>query len=277
MAAPASISARGAATLRRRALRSLQAFVAALPFLASAQQPSADLAGMWSDPPATPEDAFCFFSCTDAGLEYLAKLLDDRANDARPYRELSAEASKHQLDDYILPRLTPAARASYPLDPLKDPGYLHCEPWGFAQQVLAPHQLAIEQLPDRVLLHYGEWDAKRTVYMDGKDRPEAHAASPLGYSVGHYEGAALVVETSAIAADRTAWEFEHSADLRAVERYTRLSDGKRLQLELTLRDPWGLREPLTVKKIWAWAPDQQIFAYDACEPAAKDPDAGKTP
>jgi hypothetical protein len=263
--------------VRTQPLRFLRPLLAALPLTASAQQPGADLAGMWSDPPATPEDAFCFFSCADVGLEYLAKLLDDRANDDRPYRELSAEASKRQLDEYILPRLTAAARATYPLDPLEDPGYLYCEPWGFAQQVLAPHQLAIEQLPDRVLLHYGEWDARRTVYLDGKDRPEAHAPSRLGYSVGHYEGSTLVVETSAIAADRTAWEFEHSAELSAVERYARLSDGQRLELRLTLRDPWSLKEPIVVRKIWAWAPDQQIFAYDACEPAAQGAAAEKPP
>ena len=97
---------------RIQPLRVLRPIVAALPFAVAAQQPGADLTGMWSDPPATPEDAFCFFSCTELGVEYLATLLDDRANDDRPYRELSAEASKHQLDEYILPRLTAAARTS---------------------------------------------------------------------------------------------------------------------------------------------------------------------
>ena len=251
--------------------------IAALPLAANAQQPGAGLAGMWSDPPATPEDTFCFFSCTDVGLQYLGKLLDDRANDDRPYRELSAEASKHQLNEYLLPRLTAAALATYPLDPLTDPGYIHCEPWGFVKQVLAPHQLAIEQRPDRVLLHYGEWDARRTVYLDRKDRPEAHTPSRFGYSMGYYEGTTLVVETSAIAANRTGWEFEHSAELHAVERYTRLSDGGRLELRLTLQDPWSMKEPIAVKKIWAWAPDQEIFAYDSCEPAAKDADEEKQP
>jgi hypothetical protein len=261
--------------MRSQTIRFFLSIVAGLPLAASAQQRGADLAGMWSDPPATPEDAFCFFSCTDVGLEHLAKLLGDRANDDRPYRDLSAEASKHQLDEYILPRLTAAARATYPLDPLEDPGYLYCEPWGFAQQVLAPHQLAIEQLSDRVLLHYGEWDAKRIVYLDGKIRPEAEAPSRLGYSVGHYEGSTLVVETSAIAADRTAWNFQHSAELRAIERYARLSDGQRLELRLTLRDPWSMKEPIVVKKIWAWAPEQEIYDYDACEPAAKGAGAEK--
>jgi hypothetical protein len=255
----------------------LASIVAALPLAVAAQQPGAELAGMWSDPPATPEDAFCFFSCTDVGLEHLEKLLDDRANDDRPYRELSAEAADRQLKEYILPRLTAAARATYPLDPLLDPGYLRCEPWGLVRQALAPHQLAIEPLPDRVLLHYGEWDARRTVYLDGKDRPEAHAPSRLGYSVGHWEGATLVVETSAIAANRTGWDFEHGAELRAVERYSRSSDGGRLELRLTLQDPWSMKEPIVVRKIWGWAPDQEIYAYDSCEPAAKEDRAEDRP
>jgi hypothetical protein len=263
--------------MRIQPLRVLRPIVATLPLTVAAQQPSAELVGMWSDPPSTPLDAFCFFSCTDVGLEYLEKLLDDRANDDRPYRELSAEAQKHQVDDYFLPRLTAAALETYPLDPLTDPGYLYCEPWGFAKQVLAPHQISIEQLPDRVLLHYGEWDARRIVYLDDKVRPEASAPSRLGYSVGHYEGTTLVVETSAIAANSTAWDFEHSAELRAVERYARSPDGRRLELRLTLRDPWSMKEPIVVKKIWASAPDQEIFPYDSCEPAARGQGAEKRP
>jgi hypothetical protein len=51
---------------------------------ARAQQSPPDLTGMWSDPPATIEDTFCIFYCTDAGLERLEQLLDDEANDERP-------------------------------------------------------------------------------------------------------------------------------------------------------------------------------------------------
>ena len=64
---------------------------------------------MWSDPPATAVGTFCFFSCTDAGIERLNALLDDPANDKRPFPQLQAEAAKYQTDTYLRPRLTDAA------------------------------------------------------------------------------------------------------------------------------------------------------------------------
>ena len=71
---------------------------------------------MWSDP-AGIEDVFCLFWCTDTGLERLAELLDDPANDARPLMELYADAGHFQLDRYLRPRLTPAAVATLGRDP----------------------------------------------------------------------------------------------------------------------------------------------------------------
>ena len=42
-------------------------------------------------------------------------------------------------------KFTPEALKHYPLDPLKDPGYLRCEPWGLARQMFAPHQFELRQ------------------------------------------------------------------------------------------------------------------------------------
>jgi hypothetical protein len=241
--------------------------------------PGPDLAGMWSDPPRTALDAFCFFACTDLGLRRLAELLDDPANDARPYAELSADASQHQIDDYIRPGLTEAALAAPPLDPLQDPGYLNCEPWGFARQTFAPHQLEIKQYADHVELHYGEWDAHRIVRLGERTAPQDRTHVPLGYSVGHYEGDTLVVETTMITANlgpmRILEDGRHSDELTAIERYRRPAP-ERLELTATLTDPVTFREPLVLKKVWKLAPDQEIAPYDSCEPAAAKPPEGKT-
>ena len=226
----------------------------------------ARLEGMWSDPPSTAVGSFCFFSCTDMGVDRLNALLDDPANDARPFEQLQAEAAKYERENYFRPRLTDAALKTYPLDPADDPGFLRCEPWGLARQMFAPHQLEIRQRgDDRIELRYGEWDALRTVYLDGRTRPANQAPGPLGHSVGHWDGETLVVETSGIAANITRWNAEHSDRLRAVERFARSKDGDTLLLTATLEDPWSLREPVVLEKIWQWAPDQQITSYDNCE------------
>ena len=239
-----------------------------------AQPRRPELAGMWSDPPQTIIDTFCLFFCTDAGIDYLNALLDDPKNDERPTMELYAEATKHQRDEYLRPRLTAAALEQVDLDHADDPGFLYCEPWGFAREIFAPHQLEIAQLDDRVELRYGEWEIRRTIFLDGRQPPANQPPNPMGHSVGRYEGEALVIETSAIPANLAPWGFgfipfpfdgKHSDQLRAVEVYTRSTDGDRLLLTATLEDSWALREPIVLKKVWAWAPDQEISPYEDCE------------
>src|ERR1051325_7387358 len=126
------------------------------------------LEGMWSDTSKTAIGQLCFFWCTDVGIERMKKLLDDPANDARPYSELLAETQKYQLDTYIKPKLINEAARQFPLNPLEDPSYVRCEPYGFAQQIVAAHQLEIRQRGNsRMEMHYGEWDAHRMIDMDG--------------------------------------------------------------------------------------------------------------
>jgi hypothetical protein len=245
----------------------LLVILAGAPAIASAQTPLSALQGMWSDPPNTILGRLCAFSCTDTAIDRMNALLDDPANDKRPIGQLLSDATGRQRA-FIESTLTPAARQTYPLDPADDPGLLRCEPWGLAKQMFAPHQLEIRgRAGDEIELHYGEWDAHRVVHMDGRARP-AGPPTPLGYSVGHWEGATLVVQTSGVGANQTGYAAKHSDRLRVTERFTRSDDGKTLNLVATLEDPWSLREPLVFKKIWAWSPTSQIAPYDACEPAA---------
>jgi hypothetical protein len=222
--------------------------------------------GMWSDPPLTAEDNFCSWWCTDAGLQRLTALLNDPANDARPFAQLVAEATARQTDQYIRPRLSAAALKTFPLDVATDPGFLRCEPWGFARQVTSRHQLQIRRAgPDRLEMRYGEWDARRVVYLDGRPRPAGQAPTLMGHSVGRYEGGALVIETSGVAPSWTPFRSEHSDQLRTIERYTRSADGQRLLLSLSMTDPWGFREPVVLKKVWRWAPGAEIAPYKDCQ------------
>ena len=243
------------------------ALMTCIPSSSEAQSSRPNLDGMWSDPPATVLGTFCADACTDAGIDRLNALLDNPANDARPFDDLQAEAKTRERE-YLRSRLTDSALKTYPLDPADDPGFLRCEPWGLARQMFARHQLEIHQRGnDRLELRYGEWDARRTVYMDagkpsGIQPPSAPSA--MGHSVGRWEGATLVIETSGIAANIAWWPTRHSDQLRVIERYSRASDGT-LQLTAMLADPLTLREPVVVKKIWRWAPEQKITAYKDCE------------
>src|SRR5947199_6639600 len=167
-----------------------------IPLSGESQSPRPKLEGMWSDPPSTAVGAFCTFACTDAGLKRLDELLDNPANDARPFEDLQAEAKKYERE-YLRDQLTASALKTYPLDPADDPGFLRCEPWGLARQMFAPHQLEIRQRSaDRLEFRYGEWDARRTIHLNGRQPSVKQAPSPMGYSVGRGDGARPTVKTS---------------------------------------------------------------------------------
>lgn len=233
--------------------------------------PRPKIEGMWSDPPATIEGAFCSFACTDAGMEHLNALLDNPANDARPFQQLQDEAKKYERE-YLRSRLTDAALKNYPLDPADDPGFLRCEPWGLARQMFAPHQFEIQQVgSDRMEFRYGEWDARRTIYLDGRKHPASEGPSAMGHSLGRWDGDTFVVETSDVAANIAilpdlSTTVRHSDQLRIVERYSRSKEGETLHLTATIEDPSTLREPVVFKKIWRWAPESKITPYESCQP-----------
>src|SRR3954470_5733810 len=73
--------------MTKEAILTTLSLAALLSASAIAQSPAAKLEGMWSDPPKTAIGQLCFFWCTDRGIAYINKLLDDPANDARPYAE----------------------------------------------------------------------------------------------------------------------------------------------------------------------------------------------
>jgi hypothetical protein len=256
--------------MRCRATAALASIFFALPAAAAP-----NLSGMWSDPPNKIEDGFCIFWCSDFGLQRLNALLDDPANDKRPIRELYLVAARAQYNEYVRPRLTQAGLEQLGLDAADDPAFRDCEPYAFAREIFVPHQLKIEQHGDRVDMLYGEWTIHRTIHLNAPAPPADTPLTAMGYSTGHYDGDALVIVTSHLKPNLASWglglpvpvafDGRHSDQLRVEERYTRSPDGNRLLLTATLEDQWALREPVVLKKVWGWAPDQKIAPYESCE------------
>ena len=96
-----------------------------VPINVLAQSTNTNFSGMWSDPPDTPEGLFCFFNCSDYGLEELGRLLDDPANDDRSYGELTGEANRAAAQALVVPILTDAAVAAGRISGAEDPGFIN--------------------------------------------------------------------------------------------------------------------------------------------------------
>jgi hypothetical protein len=169
----------------------------------------------------------------------------------------------HGNFDEVLPLTEQALAAKEEYDEAADSA-IQCVPFGIFRQAMAVYPMEIIQDDDLVIFRYEVWDAVRYAYMDGRERPdEGTRKTPMGYSIGHYEGSTLVIESSFITENvfNERIQIDHSDQLETVERYTRSDDGTSLSLEMTLTDPETFTEPIIVKQHWDLTPDSMLLPY----------------
>jgi len=134
-----------------------------------------------------------------------------------------------------------------------------------------PFFMEVVQWPDRVLLRYEKDDQLRTVWLDGR-QPTAHDYGIQGFSVGHYESNALLVETTHYVFDVTGFDdyngIPSSQQKKISERYWR--DGEQLKATVTVEDPMFLRKPASYTMRWLPAPKgYKLQAFECDEEAAR--------
>ena len=80
----------------------------------------------------------------------------------------------------------------------KDNPDANCMPMGFLQFHQQPQPRKIIQTPKLILIEYEANYGLRHIYLDGRKLPPQGEPQPwwYGYSVGHWEGDTLVVETN---------------------------------------------------------------------------------
>ena len=188
---------------------------------------------------------------------------------------------------FVLPPPRPAAEIVAPPGPCDLPREYKAEVTARCQQALDPrtraapreycgHQYFTGRPPTRaggafeILFTPGrvtmavEAGLVRRIYL--RDEPPANAldVSLGGNSIGHWEGATLVVETSGL--DPKAPLVPGSVlgpDARVTERIA-LVDKDTLQIEAALTAPSVLAAPLTTKMQYRRAPDRVFTDFDTC-------------
>lgn len=130
-----------------------------------------------------------------------------------------------------------------------------------------PYRMEIQQLPDRVLLHYEKDDVTRTAWMDGR-LPKASEYTWQGHSVGRYDNGALIVDTTHFLYDPGGLDDQgglaSSHKKRVTERYWMEADI--LHAEVTTEDPLFLTEPVTFSTVWKRAPRTAKLERFECDP-----------
>jgi hypothetical protein len=122
-----------------------------------------------------------------------------------------------------------------------------CLPPGMPYFTLAQYGLEIVQGRDKIAF-FSEWmDAYRRVYLDGRKPPADLDPSYFGYSVGHWEGDTLAVDTGSLREDTVLDRYgsPHSDAMRIAERL-RLTGPDLLEDRITVYDSKAFTKPWEV-------------------------------
>jgi hypothetical protein len=228
--------------------------------------------GMWSttttlndDPGWYAEDYFCFFGCTKVEYEMLQALIDDPANDDTPLNALRGQAGARGTAEFV-GLLTDRARREYESSTPEDQLNEICLRYGLFGMAISVMPLRITDAGDRLIFDYETHDTHRVVYM--RDSAPSAPAQPsrLGYSVAHYDGNSLVIETSGIEGApffvSKAQGLRHSDQLRTTEIYMLNDNGRTLDMVFTVEDPEVLMAPWVWVKKWRLAPQLELRHHE---------------
>ncbi len=112
---------------------------------------------------------------------------------------------------------------------------------------------------------YSVGEARR-IHTDGRTPPDSWFPTPLGYSVGTWEGSTLVVRTTHLQPTVRGYRGEPiSENAQFEERYTLSGDGMTLSGVLVLHDPQNYRKPPMRRRVWRRDP-QAEFTLVSCDP-----------
>jgi hypothetical protein len=152
------------------------------------------------------------------------------------------------------PKFTAAAQANLDyyrkhFDPVRDDPANVCllkgMPW---TMLLRPRNYPVEiyQTADRIVMSFELYDTYRNIFLDRDQIPDDVPPSGNGYSIGRFEGDALVVETGQLTALNPIGPYQRSEQARVIERWTLRQHptlGQTLHVDITVRDPAVYAEP----------------------------------
>ena len=145
-----------------------------------------------------------------------------------------------------------------------DPEITGCKPGG-PRHITHSGLAKIVQTAGLMVILYEDL-AYRQIFLDGRPLPPDPNPDWMGYSVGHWDGDTLVVESAGFN-DRTWLDFAghgHTEALRMTERYRRRDFGH-MDLQVTLDDPKAYAKPWTVSAGGPLAADTELLEYVCLE------------
>jgi hypothetical protein len=156
-------------------------------------------------------------------------------------------------------------RAQRMADNQKDNPDANCLPMGFMQLHGHPQPRKIVQTPELIVIMYEGNQGLRQIFLDGRELPTVDEnLQPwwYGYSVGHWDGDTLVVESVGFRDD--GWLDVYGSPLtsagKLIERWRRPDYGH-LEIDITVDDPKAYTKPFTVRVSHQLTVDQELIEF----------------
>jgi hypothetical protein len=153
-----------------------------------------------------------------------------------------------------------------------DDPHVRCLPDNPPRSWTLPHLTKAIHNPKLMVLLYEVNAMYRQIFIDGRPFPQDMTPTWNGYSVGHWEGDTLVVETRGFRDDLwiDTWGSPMSDAGKMTEKFRRPNFGT-MEIELTIDDPRNYTKPFTVTLNESLEPDTEL-ADEFCLEGEKDYD-----
>ena len=153
--------------------------------------------------------------------------------------------------------LTERGRTAAAAFSAKTTAYVDCIPVTAPTLMLYPVASVVEVAPDVVKFHVDWMASERIVFLDGRSHPANGAPSLHGHSIGHWEGATLVVDTVQFSEHKqgNSMSLPSGSRKHLAERFTLSEDRKHLLYDTVLEDPDYVTAPVTYSTEWDYRPD----------------------
>ena len=136
----------------------------------------------------------------------------------------------------------------------------------------APFPVEIVQTEGFINMLWEGYFQYRKIYLEGHPRPEPILNTRMGYSVGHFEGDTLVIQTSYLREYPYMRRVPNTDDATVVERWNIISttndageEVKYMTNEMFLTDSKLYIEPVRIAGTLRFSPDTPIMEYSCSE------------
>jgi hypothetical protein len=128
----------------------------------------------------------------------------------------------------------------------------------------------IYQSEDRIVVYQEGFDMVRTIHLNRTEFPKNFSPSNQGYSIGHWEGDELVVETRGLTASNEIAEWQRTENTVIHERWTFQKDpngdpqGDRVEINILMDDPELYKKPGVGYQMYYRAPAGTVIGGYNC-------------